>query len=292
MTSSLFGSMLIIIAILTILSISIVSGVITHSRKIREQEAKFRLLFNKVSDALIVFDIDEKIHSVNESAGSLLKYQDKEIVKSNLKDIIVKDKWLELSENLKKVFTTGKSFNSESSLLDAKGNTIEVEVIGVKIKLKNKQYILTSFRDITRRKHDEMQLRKKHIALQEVLAHLEDEKLKIKQQVAKTVDQVLMPTLNRINSSQTSSNQGYFDVLKNGLEELSSTSSTIVQIYSKLTPREIEICNLIKNGSTSKEIAQTLNISMLTVNKHRERIRKKLVISNKSINLTSYLKRL
>ena len=290
--SGLIWGLVTVIAVLTILSVSIIAGIIIHSRKIKEEESKFRMLFNRVNDALIVFDIDERIISLNDSTSRLLGLEDKELVKLSLKDVILKDKWLEMHEEFIKVFDTGKEYYGESKLIDKKGRVIDVEVIGVSIKLRGTNYILTSFRDITQRKRNEMQLRKKHIALQEVLTYLEEEKLKIKQQVAKTVDQVLKPALNRLVNGNKTVNATYFDVLKSGLDELSTSSDNILQIYSKLTPREIEICNLIKSGASSKDIANSLNISMLTVNKHRERIRKKLVISNKSINLTSYLNRL
>jgi DNA-binding CsgD family transcriptional regulator len=56
-----------------------------------------------------------------------------------------------------------------------------------------------------------------------------------------------------------------------------------------LTPREIEICNMVKSDITSKEISKLLNISPQTIVKHRKNIRKKLGISNKNINLTSFL---
>jgi DNA-binding NarL/FixJ family response regulator len=49
---------------------------------------------------------------------------------------------------------------------------------------------------------------------------------------------------------------------------------------------------MVKNGLTSKEIASLLNISFLTIEKHRINIRRKLGIINKDINLTSFLKRL
>jgi PAS domain S-box-containing protein len=290
--SGLIWGLVTVIAVLTILSVSIIAGTIIHSRKIKEEESKFRMLFNRVNDALIVFDIEERIISLNDSTSRLLGLEDKELIKLALKDIILKDKWLELHEEFKKVFSTGKEYYGESKLIDKKGKVIDVEVISVSIKLSGNNYILTSFRDITQRKRNEMQLRKKHIALQEVLTYLEEEKLKIKQQVAKTVDQVLKPALNRLVNGNKTVNATYFDVLRSGLDELSTSSDNILQIYSKLTPREIEICNLIKSGASSKDIANSLNISMLTVNKHRERIRKKLVISNKSINLTSYLNRL
>ncbi|MHC4453627.1 MAG: helix-turn-helix transcriptional regulator [Planctomycetota bacterium] len=58
----------------------------------------------------------------------------------------------------------------------------------------------------------------------------------------------------------------------------------------RFTAKEIEVCNMIKNGLTSKEIASLLNISFLTIEKHRVNIRRKLGIINKDINLTSFLK--
>ena len=58
----------------------------------------------------------------------------------------------------------------------------------------------------------------------------------------------------------------------------------------KLTPRELDVCTLIKRGKSSKEIADSLHISLPTVHKHREIIRRKLQITNKSINLGAYLR--
>ncbi len=63
----------------------------------------------------------------------------------------------------------------------------------------------------------------------------------------------------------------------------------MIDNYPKLSPREREICNLIKGGATSKEIAASLSISLATVRKHRELIRRKLGLTNKDINLLSYL---
>lgn len=71
------------------------------------------------------------------------------------------------------------------------------------------------------------------------------------------------------------------------------TSSFMTKLeskYSKLSPRELEICNLIKNELSSKQIADALNISIQTVNGRRKDIRKKLGLTNKRINLSVYLK--
>jgi DNA-binding CsgD family transcriptional regulator len=59
-----------------------------------------------------------------------------------------------------------------------------------------------------------------------------------------------------------------------------------------LTPREIEICNLIRGGMSSKEIAHLLDVTDKTVETHRRNIREKLGILNKRVNLASLLRTL
>jgi RNA polymerase sigma factor (sigma-70 family) len=59
---------------------------------------------------------------------------------------------------------------------------------------------------------------------------------------------------------------------------------------AKLTPRELDICELIQEGKTSKEIAESLGLSPETIHKHRQAIRRKLQIDHRGINLSSYLR--
>ena len=56
-----------------------------------------------------------------------------------------------------------------------------------------------------------------------------------------------------------------------------------------LTPKEVQICNMIKRGLSSKEIAAFLGISIFTVGRHRHNIRKKIKITNKKDNLNTFL---
>ena len=134
-------------------------------------------------------------------------------------------------------------------------------------------------------------MQNKNIALHEILSQVEIEKQKIKDDVISNVDTFLLPLLKKIKITDENSN--YLEIIQNSLNNLTSTfGSRISEKSAKLTSREIEICNMIRNGLTNKEISNLLFISIQTVNKHRSRIRKKLGITNTNYNLPSFLKTL
>ena len=147
--------------------------------------------------------------------------------------------------------------------------------------------------DITERKKAELAIEQKNIALQEILAQIELEKTRMKEGVAMNVDEVLIPALKRLQRKGTQLDKKYLDVLEKNLRDLTSTFGLRVSDrHLRLSPREVELANLIKNGVSGKEIAAMLNISFKTVETHRNRIRKKLGITRQDINLTTYLQSL
>ena len=135
-------------------------------------------------------------------------------------------------------------------------------------------------------------LAEKNVAMKEILDHIEEEKAGFKQRIAENIDQVLLPVLNRMIDDSGNISKSSLFILKNNLKDLGALSGGITQLYSRLSTREVEICNLIKMDWTSKEIANRLKISVATVHKHRETIRRKLDLTNNEVNLQSYLKNL
>ena len=59
--------------------------------------------------------------------------------------------------------------------------------------------------------------------------------------------------------------------------------------YSKLSPTEIQVANHVRQGKTTKEIAEFLNLSSKTVEDYRKNLRRKLGIQNQKINLRTHL---
>ncbi|MCP4580789.1 MAG: PAS domain S-box protein [candidate division Zixibacteria bacterium] len=139
-------------------------------------------------------------------------------------------------------------------------------------------------------KSDKEKLENKNVALREVMANIEEEKLVIKREIADKVDQFVLPLINRLKNTEGSANRTYIELLTKNVQELVYPTSSLVHLYRKLSPREVEICDLIKNGLSSKEIAEMLHLSLATIQKHRERIRNKLGIAHKEVNLTSFLR--
>lgn len=132
-------------------------------------------------------------------------------------------------------------------------------------------------------------LHEKNITLRQILTYIEEDKMEVRQKIGAMVSQILIPALDKLIKRDGSINTTYYNILKSGLPELISASGAVIDYYPKLSPREREICNMIKGGATSKEIAACLNISLATVRKHRELIRRKLGLTNKDINLLTHL---
>jgi len=79
-------------------------------------------------------------------------------------------------------------------------------------------------------------------------------------------------------------------ILKSNLQDIIHPFYRKLSVaYPNLTPRQVQVANLIKAGKTSKEIAELLCISKAAVDFHRDKIRKKLGLTNKRVNLRSYL---
>ncbi|MBZ0304826.1 MAG: PAS domain S-box protein [Anaerolineae bacterium] len=147
--------------------------------------------------------------------------------------------------------------------------------------------------DISERKKAEQDIAQKNAALKEILTQIEMEKSSIKEGVTLNVEEVIMPALKKMRRKGTRLDKQYIDIIEKNLADLTSTFGIKVsEKQLKLSPREVEIANLIKNGVSSKEIVGLLNISFKTVETHRNKIRKKLGIINKEINLTTYLQSL
>jgi len=102
--------------------------------------------------------------------------------------------------------------------------------------------------------------------LQELLSRFEREKMKIREEVLA-------------------------DLPGGALDRPPSIYSGML-LWLRLTARELEVCKLIGSRTVNRDIARILGISLKTVEKHRDNIRRKFGIRNRRINLAVFIQTL
>ena len=171
----------------------------------------------------------------------------------------------------------------ERALLDALAERIGIMAMRISAELElqesNKALIL-----------ERKALQEANAALRTVLARIEEEKQEIYMNIRANVDKILMPILHTLVLDLPQTQRKYVELLKTNLEEIASPFvSHLSKTHLSLTPTEVNICNMIRGGLRTKEIAEIRGVSMATINRHREHIRRKLKITNCDINLMTYL---
>jgi PAS domain S-box-containing protein len=134
------------------------------------------------------------------------------------------------------------------------------------------------------------ELRAKNAALREILPQIQGEKLLIKKQVSTNIHKFARPILKKLRSRADASQKQSLDQLESILRDLTAQFGLpATEQTAGLSPRQIEICNLIATGKTTRQIAALLNLSVRTIDTQRTRIREKLGIVNRGVSLTTHL---
>jgi len=135
------------------------------------------------------------------------------------------------------------------------------------------------------------QLEEANIALKVVLNQVEQKAKNDKENFLVNIRQSLMPYLTEL--TQANPTQGQRVLLERLEKNISQITSPLIgklsSHYLNLTPMEIRVATLVKDGVVNKEIAQILKVSLNTITSHRYKIRTKLGLKNRGKNLRSYL---
>jgi len=175
----------------------------------------------------------------------------------------------------------------------------------VKFKAAEKPQVIISHENITpvvkaqddlKRKEAQLARQKRmledsNIALKVLLDHRNRDRLRMEDNVLANVRQLVTPYLEKLRFQQMDErNQNLLEIIASRLEEITSPFlNRLTAMHRLLTPKEIDVAVLVREGRTSKEMAELLNISVSAVDFHRKRIRKKLGLTHEKSNLRSYL---
>jgi DNA-binding NarL/FixJ family response regulator len=135
-------------------------------------------------------------------------------------------------------------------------------------------------------------LEESNIALKVLIRSMAAEKKAVEEKVLFNVRELVLPYLRTVTEKGSLS-----DIQKKNMaiamDNLNQITASFLpqEIMTKgiLSPQEIKVANLIKQGKTSKEIADLVRLTPRTIESYRNTIRKKLGIGNKKVNLHTYL---
>jgi PAS domain S-box-containing protein len=226
----------------------------------------------------------------------MIGYTYREVVgKKSWSDFIIPEQKPIFEEHWKNLCRYGKVLNLYYTLVHKDGHYLQV-LLNATAKLDDKGrlvYTRGSVLDVTEKEAARQVLEQKNAALREILAHIEIEKNRVKDQVMANVQKLIIPVLTKLRRQGTALDRQHISLLESNLKEITSGFGRAIGDHRwKLTPREVEICDMIKKGLSTKEMASLMNSSSRTVENQRNRIRKKLEISQKDVNLTVYLQTL
>jgi DNA-binding NarL/FixJ family response regulator len=134
-------------------------------------------------------------------------------------------------------------------------------------------------------------LEEANTALKVLLQHREEDKTTLEEQVLTNVRKLVLPYLENLKHLHLNENQAaQVKIVEDNLKKIVSPFlRNLSSSYLELTPREIQVANLVKEGKTTKEMTEILNISATAVDFHRKNLRSKFGIKNKKTNLMAFL---
>jgi PAS domain S-box-containing protein len=274
-------------------------------RRVRLFQERYEKAFRSSPDSITITAIDTgELIEVNEGFERITGYTRSEVIGKKTIDLGL---WREppRREDMKERLSAAGSIRDFPVDVVVRGGAVRACMVSAElIEIGGRQCILAVTRDVTEQREAENKLRelsetlrrdqvefvRKNVALNEVLHHIEVEKQGYRHEIAANVDNLLRPMLRKL-SDQGRLERRDIEFLQRSLDEV--TGRHIDQYrnnVSKLTPRELDILEMIRVGRSSKQIADALGLSSQTIHKHRQSIRRKLQIDHREINLATFLR--
>jgi len=134
-------------------------------------------------------------------------------------------------------------------------------------------------------------LEEANTALKVLLKRREEDRQKLEERVLINIRELVSAYIIKLKDTKLAPDQKqYVEIIESHLNDIISPFlHSLYSRYPNLTPKEIQVANLVKEGKTTKEIAQIMIISTSVIDFHRKNIRVKLGLKNKKSNLQTYL---
>ncbi len=275
---------------------------------LRESEEKFRSLVENAPFGILIVGFRRRIEYFNPQFKTIFGYSKKELynIDNWFKKAYPDESYRKKVKSIWNIAINQPNLSSpepyQFNIISKSGDSKTVRVQFVSLKEKS---CLVTYEDITEiattqkaleKREKELELKTASLeevntALRVLLKRREEDKTELEEKVLYNLKDLVLPYIAKLEQSRLSENQkSFLTILKSNLDDIVSPfSRRLAASHLNLTPREVQVANLLKEDKISKEIAELLNMSESSVEFHRHNIRKKFGLVGKKINLRTYL---
>ena len=269
---------------------------------LRASEERHRSILGTAMDGFWLVDTQGHLLEVNEAYCRMSGYSEQELLNMSISNLEATELPVDTASHIQKVISKGEDrFESVHRRKD--GSTFNVEVSCQFNPIEGGR-IVGFMRDITARRKAEVNLRESeerlrvrsqeleemNSALKVLLKQREQDKKEIEEKVQTNVKQLVLPYIEKLKKRKFGEDAAYLNIIEANLHGvISSLATTTSGKLYRLTPQELLVANLIKDGRQDKDISEMLNSSINTIKAHRRNIRKKLGLTKEKTNLKTFL---
>jgi len=259
-------------------------------------------LINASSDAAQLLDPKGNIITANKVTAKRLKAPLDELLGKCVYDYLPPEIAKKRKGKVAQVIKTGKPSRFEDRVgklmlqntmypvVNSKGKVVQLAVYSRDISLekKNTANLKKREKELNARTRS---LEEANTAFSILLRRREEDRTHFESSVISNISTLVNPYIEKLKSTPLDAVQtNHLHVIETNLEQV--ISPFVRDIGSRvldLTPMELRVATLVKEGQSNKEIAAKLSVSKNTILTHRFNLRRKLGIKNKKINLRAYL---
>jgi PAS domain S-box-containing protein len=272
----------------------------------KRSEEILRIALRSSSESITVSSLaDGRFIDVNERFEKVCGYNYSDVVGKTSLELGLWKNPGERSRLESAIRRDGKARDFEAEFVMADGDVRQCLVSAEVLEIDGEPCMVATVRDVTDVRRAEEALRwyderlqnerqsvlEKEAALKQILSHMEEKKSAYRSEVTSHVINLMEPVISILRGGQGRPDHKDVDRLEQYLKKIVNEDvDEFRDCFSKLTVRELDICAAIKQGLSSKEIADQFGLSVNTVHKHRQVIRRKLCLNNKGVNLAAFLR--
>ena len=161
--------------------------------------------------------------------------------------------------------------------------------------LERNEELISAYETIKERQQEleirTLELEETNGVLKILIERREADKRELEEKVLANVKTLVDPYLRKLRENDLSPTQNiYLQILESNLADITAPFlRNLAMKYTGLTPKEVQVAVHVKDGKSTKQIAQIIDTTVRAVEFHRHSLRDKLNLRNKKANLRTFL---